>query len=245
MKNKYIFIPILAGLILGGFLLFPKNNSSPNKASNKPSIGIKQISADEFDELSQNSDVFIVDVHTPEQTHLPKTDAFIAYNEIEQNADKLPEDKNTPIVVYCRSGSMSKSASGDLAKLGYENVYDLTGGVEAYKTSRSFVSVDPEEKDLGTVVYGDIAKTEFRLVNYTSSPLKITRISTSCGCTSADISAKEIAPYEDALVFVSFDPAFHKDDTDVGDITRTVYIETDSKDFDKLTAEITANVVKK
>lgn len=77
-------------------------------------------------------DFFLLDTHIPEQEHIPSTDAFIPFNEIGQSIGKLPADKDTKIVVYCRSGSMSKQASEVLVEMGYTNVYDLEGGIRAY-----------------------------------------------------------------------------------------------------------------
>lgn len=90
------------------------------------------ISPQELKKDLADKDFFLVDVHIPEQEHIEKTDAFIAYNEIAENLDQLPEDKNEKIVVYCRSGSMSLEASQKLIELGYKNIYNLEGGRNAY-----------------------------------------------------------------------------------------------------------------
>jgi len=105
------------------------------------------------------------------------------------------------------------------------------------------VSLSPETKTLGTVVYGDVATTEFTLTNYTPLPLKVTRVSTSCGCTKASVEKEELAAYESTTVNVSFDPAVHKDDTDLGDLTRSIYIETDNPNFPNFESNITARVI--
>lgn len=208
-------------------------------------ITVKLVSGQEARKLISEKKVFLLDVHTPEQTHIPGTDAFIPYDQIEKNLDKLPSDKNTPILVYCRTGNMSKIASDQLAKLGYQVVYDLEGGTNAFKEINAEVVLFPGQKNLGQVVYGEVAETSFTLTNYTPAPLKITRISTSCGCTKAKVNQTELKPYESTLVSVTFDPAVHKDDTDIGELTRTIFIETDNPNFPKVTSEIKALVIKK
>ena len=41
------------------------------------------------------------------------------------NIEKLVSDKNTKIIVYCRSGNRSATAANTLINLGYTSVYDL------------------------------------------------------------------------------------------------------------------------
>ena len=55
----------------------------------------------------------------------------------------------------------------------------------------------------------------------------------------------KLDPYASTEIDVTFDPAVHKDDTDLGELTRTIYIETDNLNFPKVTAEIKAIVIKK
>ncbi len=83
--------------------------------------------------LARGEDIFLMDVHIPEQTHIAGTDAFIPYNQIKRYADRLPKDKSTKIVVYCRTGPMSFPAIKALYELGYTNVYYLEGGLMAWK----------------------------------------------------------------------------------------------------------------
>lgn len=90
------------------------------------------ITAGELKNMLENKDFFLVDVHIPEQEHIPGTDALIPFNDISNNLNKLPEDKNAKIVVYCRSGHMSVEASQKLAEFGYTNVYNVLGGKKAF-----------------------------------------------------------------------------------------------------------------
>ncbi len=89
------------------------------------------VSLREFYRLMQDENVFVIDVHVPEQKRTPGTDAWIPYDRIEEFANLLPKDKNTTILVYCRSGHMSKMAASKLAQASYKNIYELDGGVLA------------------------------------------------------------------------------------------------------------------
>lgn len=50
---------------------------------------------------------------------------MIPFDEIKVKSDQLPQDKNTEIVVYCRSGRRSAIAADTLISLGYAKIYDL------------------------------------------------------------------------------------------------------------------------
>ena len=247
--NKNIYIMILIIVTIGIWIMFSGsdtekvNNDNLVNQSEKESVAL--INAEEFDRRVQDPKVFVLDVHTPEQTHIPGTDAFIDYTLIKESVDQLPSDKNTPILVYCRSGSMSAQAVEDLVELGFTQVFDLQGGTEAYKQSGGQqVVVSPNVQALGTVVYGEVPETEFKLTNYTDQPLQVTRLSTSCGCTQAFMDHREVPAFTTMPVKVTFNPAVHGDDTDLGELTRVIYIETDNPEFAKMEVEITANVVK-
>jgi rhodanese-related sulfurtransferase len=95
-------------------------------------ISYTDINAKELNQMLEQEDVFLVDVHIPEQEHIIGTDLFIPFDEISDNINQLPNDKDAKIVLYCRSGNMSIRASEDLVKAGYKNVYNLVGGKNAY-----------------------------------------------------------------------------------------------------------------
>lgn len=94
---------------------------------------LKAISSTELNNIMQNDDIFLVDVHTPKQQHIKGTDLFIPYNEIEQYKDKFPKDKNTPIYLYCAGGPMGNAAARSLHDLGYSKLINLEGGANAWR----------------------------------------------------------------------------------------------------------------
>jgi rhodanese-related sulfurtransferase len=123
--------------------------------SSTENIGPKIINLDplEFSKVISDKDVFVVDVHTPEQEHIRGTDAVIAYNELE-GSSKLPSDKNTPIAVYCRSGSMSSEATQTLKDRGYTQIYNLVGGAKAWKAEgMEFDEIESSNKRVEVQVF--------------------------------------------------------------------------------------------
>jgi rhodanese-related sulfurtransferase len=79
--------------------------------------------------MLKNKDFVLINVHIPFAGNIPDTDLTIPYNEVEQNLSQLPPDKNTKIVLYCRSGRMSQIAAEKLVALGYTNIWNLKGGM--------------------------------------------------------------------------------------------------------------------
>lgn len=94
---------------------------------------VRMITASELNQVMQNEDIFLVDVHIPEQRHIKGTDLFIPYNAIEQHQAKLPKDQNAAIYVYCEGGPMGNAAAKALHALGYRNLINLEGGANAWR----------------------------------------------------------------------------------------------------------------
>lgn len=80
-------------------------------------------------------DFVLINVQIPYAGEIEKTDAFIPYNEIEQNLSKFPSDKNAKIFLYCQSGRMSAMAAEELVKRGYTNIWNLDGGMIAWEAT--------------------------------------------------------------------------------------------------------------
>ncbi len=122
MKLLLAFLVLAAAIAIAG-------------CSTEKTGSIVKLQPNEFAQLIGNEDVFVIDVHTPEQEHVKGTNAFIPYDTLSENRDKLPSDKSKPIAVYCRSGSMSAEAAETLKGMGYKQVYELDGGTNAWKAS--------------------------------------------------------------------------------------------------------------
>ncbi|MEN4042087.1 MAG: rhodanese-like domain-containing protein [Anaerolineaceae bacterium] len=91
------------------------------------------VSVAELQTMLANKDFTFVNVHIPFEGDIAGTDLSIAYNEIEQNLDMLPAEKDARIVLYCRSDRMSRIAAETLLGLGYTNIWNLDGGMVAWE----------------------------------------------------------------------------------------------------------------
>ncbi len=95
----------------------------------------QDVSAAGLASMLKAKDFPLINVHIPYEGEIEPTDQFIPYNEIEQHLSGLPADRAAKIVLYCRSGSMSAIAARALVRLGYTNVYNLDGGMIAWKNA--------------------------------------------------------------------------------------------------------------
>jgi rhodanese-related sulfurtransferase len=83
--------------------------------------------------LAKQEGVTLVNTHVPFQGKLPRTDLSIPYDEIGRSLDELPKGKDAKVALYCLGGPMSAVAAETLVGLGYTNVWDLGGGMEAWE----------------------------------------------------------------------------------------------------------------
>jgi rhodanese-related sulfurtransferase len=83
-------------------------------------------------DMMDDDGVFLLNVYYDEKPGIDGTDMWIPADEFSDNLDRLPKDLNTTIIVYCRRGILSEEIAGKIADMGYESVYVLGSGVQAY-----------------------------------------------------------------------------------------------------------------
>ena len=89
------------------------------------------ISFEQTVEMLKNNDVLLIDVKSEEEYqkfHL-KNSINIPIEVFYKIAPSVIKNKNQTIVVYCSSGIRSLAAYEMLIDLGYNNVYNVYGGV--------------------------------------------------------------------------------------------------------------------
>ena len=94
----------------------------------------EQISQQEAKTMMDTQDVIILDVREQEEYdsgHIPGA-VLLPVGTISEKTDAavIPE-KDSVVLVYCRSGNRSKTASAALAELGYTGVYEF-GGINTW-----------------------------------------------------------------------------------------------------------------
>jgi hypothetical protein len=85
------------------------------------------------------------------------------------------------------------------------------------------ISLSEETYNFGAIGPTDIVERTFVVRNNGEAPLTISRAYTTCGCTTADISASTIPPGKVATVKLIFDAGFH--DTAGQTVRRGLIIE--------------------
>lgn len=96
--------------------------------------------------------------------------------------------------------------------------------------------------DLGQVINGEVRSMEIPLRNTGSSELVIESVTTSCGCTTAEVSPMTIQPGESGMLLVQFDSGAHGPESN-GPVMRQVFIASNDSDEPEMEFRFTAEVI--
>lgn len=81
-----------------------------------------------------DDDTVTINVHVPASAvKLDGTELVLPFDDLDTG--QLPENRATPLAVYCRSGSMSAIAAQHLLEMGYTNIVELDGGTNEWVAS--------------------------------------------------------------------------------------------------------------
>ena len=96
--------------------------------------GYKQITQQQAKEMMDTKTVIILDVreqHEYDAEHIKGAELLPVGSISEKTAAEVIPSKDSVVLVYCRSGNRSKTASSALAKLGYTEIYEF-GGINSW-----------------------------------------------------------------------------------------------------------------
>ena len=94
----------------------------------------EQITQEKAKEMMDTQDVIVLDVREQDEYdsgHIPGAVLLPVGTIDEDTAGEVIPEKDSTVLVYCRSGNRSKTASDTLVKLGYTNVYEF-GGINTW-----------------------------------------------------------------------------------------------------------------
>jgi hypothetical protein len=110
--------------------------------------------------------------------------------------------------------------------------------VSFHAFSQPKLSLTGREIDLGRVFNGQVVKATIPLKNTGSLPLKIVRISTSCGCTTVKQPEDEIPPGKTDILEVEFNSTGFR-----GKAVKHVFIETNDQENQYVSVTLSAEIV--
>jgi hypothetical protein len=116
----------------------------------------------------------------------------------------------------------------------------VSGAAIAWKTTaRPRIAVAPTALD-----FGRIAGRATKIVNVQNlgrAPLGILRVSSSCGCTTAEIETMVLSPGQAARLSITFDAAAHG--PELGPAEHAVYVRSDDPATPEVEITVRADVV--
>ncbi len=120
---------ISAALVLG-LAILGCSSDGPTPSASYVTVGVEET----FDRLNAGEGAQIVDVREPSEwatTGVPPGAVLMPLGQLEQRASgELAKDK--PVYVICNSGNRSRTGASTLVKLGYGEVYNVEGGIQAW-----------------------------------------------------------------------------------------------------------------
>jgi rhodanese-related sulfurtransferase len=111
---------------------------TPARHSSMPSsASYREVSPEELRDLMKRPgprEFRLIDVREEDEFQICRLEwaELIPLSTLPEQAPRRLVDKDRPLVVYCHHGMRSQHACEWLSRAGYEHVYNLTGGIEAW-----------------------------------------------------------------------------------------------------------------
>lgn len=120
-------------MIVGSFIRRFLNTDPELSSSAATRGGVEQISPGELREMLQEEGVQLVDVREPREYQHCRIDGaiHIPTRQLLSGGDGAL-DPDRPVVCYCHHGARSNRSARYLADQGFERIYNLRGGIDAW-----------------------------------------------------------------------------------------------------------------
>lgn len=126
----------ISGLLIATFAISSFQNNTAQYVVSQTNGHVITITGADFVKLEQTKNTVVIDVRTPGETAagvIEGVDLFIDFNAPNFAAEVAKLDKSKTYVLYCRSGGRSAAASQVFVDKGFKSVYNLAGGITAWK----------------------------------------------------------------------------------------------------------------
>lgn len=97
--------------------------------------GVKEVNTNDALQMINHKNAFVLDVREPAEFangHLLNA-ALVPLTQLKSRIGELEKYKDQPMVVVCRSGNRSATACAILSNRGFNQAYNLTGGMMAWQ----------------------------------------------------------------------------------------------------------------
>lgn len=116
---------VLLAVVSGGMLLWQTLKGT----------GGSQVTPQAATLLMNREDALVLDVRDAAEWasgHIPNA-RHISLDQLDKHLPEIDKYKARPLIVSCQSGHRSSGACGKLKKHGFEQVYNLAGGIAAWR----------------------------------------------------------------------------------------------------------------
>jgi hypothetical protein len=129
-----------------------------------------------------------------------------------------------------------------LLMIGIMILITLTSGCST-QIAQPKIELSTSSFDLGDINPDDGNRIEtFFVKNTGGMTLNIISVSTSCGCTEAEVESEEVLPGKQTKLLVTYDSSVHPNLT--GPIKRIVYVKSNDPLQEEVELELTGNILK-
>ncbi|GIK85696.1 MAG: rhodanese-like domain-containing protein [Burkholderiales bacterium] len=118
---------ILVAFVSGAMLVWPLVQKRFSPMKELGTLGVTH--------LVNHQDALLLDVRETKEYEggrLPNA-VHVPLSQLEARAGELARHAARPVIAYCATGARSRMAGAALAKAGFKDIYNLNGGIRAWK----------------------------------------------------------------------------------------------------------------